>query len=396
MTRLFDRQLRTTRALLGALVGLLAMTACVSAGASGQGTKAGKPPSSAAAISMGVENAEPWDPTRPVVVAVQSGQLTDVQVQDRQGHPVRGHLARGATTWRSTDRLLDFNARYSVRATAVDSAGLVAHRASSFRTVEPTDVVYSEITPVSRQVVGVGMPIIVSFGAPVPNRAAAERHLSVNTSQPTIGSWYWVNDQMVRWRPKDYWRPGTEVVVRSDLAGVDLGQGTWGNDDDRVKFTIGDALISTVDIANHNMVVERNGQVIRRVPVTTGKPGWDTRNGVKVIMSKDREVVMDAATIDVDKGDPEYYRLDVEYAMRVTWSGEYLHAAPWSVSSQGEENVSHGCTGMSISDASWFYEISKTGDVVEYINGSRAMEPWNGYTDWTIPWEQWRAGSALQ
>jgi len=200
---------------------------------------------------------------------------------------------------------------------------------------------------------------------------------------------------MVRWRPKDYWQPGTDVVVRSDLAGVNLGQDTWGNDDDRVKFTVGESQISTVDIANHTMVVSRGGEVVRRVPITTGKPGWDTRNGVKVIMSKDREVVMDAASIDVDQDDPEYYRLDVEYAMRITWSGEYLHAAPWSVRYQGKDNVSHGCTGMSMENATWFYNSSKIGDVVEYVNGSRSMEAWNGYTDWTVSWQDWKQGSAL-
>lgn len=396
MMRLLARQLRTTRALSGAVVGLLALTACVSAGASNQGTQPGEPTVSAATISIQAAGAKSWNPQRSVVVAVKSGQLTDVRVTDRQGHSIKGQLGRGATTWRSTQPLIEYNARYSVRATAVDSAGLVAHQAGSFRTVAPEHVVYSEITPSGGAVVGIGMPIIISFGEPVPNRAAAETHLSVKTSRPTLGGWYWVSDQMVRWRPKNYWLAGTVVVVRSDLAGVSLGQGTWGNDDDRVSFTIGDAMVSTVDIANHSMVVERNGQVVRRVPVTTGKPGWDTRYGVKVIMSKDREVVMDAATINVDKDDPEYYRLDVEYAMRVTWSGEYLHAAPWSESSQGEENVSHGCTGMSLANATWFYNSSKVGDVVEYINGSRTMEPWNGYTDWTIPWDQWRAGSALR
>jgi len=113
---------------------------------------------------------------------------------------------------------------------------------------------------------------------------------------------------------------------------------------------VGSETISTVDIAKHMMVVKRGNEVLRRIPVTTGKPGWDTRVGTKVIMSKSRNVVMDAASIDVDPSDPEYYRLDVEYAMRVTWSGEYLHAAPWSESSQGEENVSHGCTGMSLAN----------------------------------------------
>ena len=99
---------------------------------------------------------------------------------------------------------------------------------------------------------------------------------------------------------------------------------------------------------------------------------------------------MDAATLDVDEGDPEYYRLDVEYAMRLTWSGEYVHAAPWSVESQGEENVSHGCTGMSLENAGWFYNMSKPGDVITYVNGSRQPEPWNGYTDWNLSWESGR------
>ena len=104
---------------------------------------------------------------------------------------------------------------------------------------------------------------------------------------------------------------------------------------------------------------------------------------------------MDAATLDVDEGDPDYYRLDVEYAMRLTWSGEYVHAAPWSASSQGEENVSHGCTGMSMRDAGWFFNASKPGDVINYVNGPRQPEDWNGYTDWNLSWSEWKKGSAL-
>jgi lipoprotein-anchoring transpeptidase ErfK/SrfK len=200
---------------------------------------------------------------------------------------------------------------------------------------------------------------------------------------------------MVRWRPKTYWRPGTDVMARSKLEGVNLGGGVWGDDDDLTRFTVGAATISTVDIGKHTMTVEQGGEVIRKIPVTTGKAGWDTRVGTKVIISKQREVVMDAATLDVDESDPEYYRLDVEYAMRLTWSGEYVHAAPWSVDSQGDDNVSHGCTGMSMADAAWFYNLSKPGDVITYVNGSRQPEPWNGYTDWNLSWDQWQKGSAL-
>jgi lipoprotein-anchoring transpeptidase ErfK/SrfK len=329
------------------------------------------------------------------VIKVDDGRLTDVDVRSRDGKRVIGKVSDNGKVWRSTDPLLNYDTTYKLQARAVDAAGLATKKSGRFHTVKPKSRVYTDVSPFGGAVVGVGMPIIVSFSAPVPNRAEAERQLNVDTSPQTVGSWYWVSDQMVRWRPKEYWKSGTDVTVTSKLAGVDLGDGTWGDDDDRVHFSVGQQLISTVDIASHRMVVEQDGNVIRRIPVTTGKAGWDTRNGVKVIISKDRNVVMDAATLNVDESDPEYYRLDVEYAMRLTWSGEYLHAAPWSESSQGDENVSHGCTGMSTANAAWFYNLSKPGDIVEYVGGTRTMEPWNGYTDWTMSWSDWKQGSAL-
>jgi len=389
------RPSRATAALSGALMAT-ALTACMTAGADDQERGGGdETPTSAASISVKAAGADSWDPSRPLVISASAGQLTHVQVRDRVGHKVAGNVMRHGTVWRSDSVPLDYDMAYTVQARAVDVDGLATRKTARFRTADPKDLVYSSITPFTHQVVGVGMPIIVSFDEPVPNRAEAERHLSVKTSPQTLGAWYWVNDQMVRWRPKEYWRAGTDVVVRSQLVGVNLGNGTWGNDDDRVKFSVGSRIVSTVNIAKHRMVVVRGDEVLRTVPVTTGKIGWDTRNGVKVIMSKERNVVMDAATLDVDSGDPEYYRLDVEYAMRLTWSGEYIHAAPWSVMSQGEENVSHGCTGISQSDAAWFYNLSKTGDVIRYVGGHREMEPWNGYTDWTMSWSDWKQGSAL-
>ena len=58
--------------------------------------------------------------------------------------------------------------------------------------------------------------------------------------------------------------------------------------------------------------------------------------------------------------------------MRVTYSGEFIHAAPWSVGSQGYANVSHGCTGMSTANADWLYHMTVRGDVVEYVGTDRA------------------------
>jgi lipoprotein-anchoring transpeptidase ErfK/SrfK len=329
------------------------------------------------------------------VVKAQQGTLTNVVVSDERGRKVAGDFAERKSVWRSDESPLAYDTRYLVKATAEDSDGVATRASSWVRTVKPKRLAYTTVTPYGGGVVGVGMPVVMTFDQPVQRKAAVERQLSVSTKPATLGAWYWVNDQMVRWRPKSYWRPGTDVTVRTRLEGVNLGKGVWGDDDDLTRFSIGAATISTVDIGRHTMVVEQNGDVLRKLPITTGKPGWDTRVGTKVIISKEREVVMDAATLDVDENDPEYYRLDVEYAMRLTWSGEYVHAAPWSVDSQGEDNVSHGCTGMSLADAGWFYNLSRPGDVITYVNGTRQPEAWNGYTDWNLSWEQWKKGSAL-
>lgn len=368
------------------------LAACTTAGAGGPAGVAATP-ESVASIRISAEGERDWNPRRPIVVTVKRGTLTDVVVRDERGRKVPGGFSDRKQRWASDAAPLPFNTRYTVEARAVDAEGLSTRSRSTLRTVKPQRMAYTGISPSGT--VGVGMPIIVTFDQPVARKAVAERRLKVTTAPQQVGGWYWVNDQMVRWRPKEYWRPGTDVTVRTQLAGVELGQGVWGDDNDVARFSVGDAMISTVDIGNHTMTVTRNGEVIRKMPITTGKDGWDTRIGTKVIISKQREVVMDAATLDVDENDPEYYRLDVEYAMRLTWSGEYVHAAPWSVRSQGEDNVSHGCTGMSTQNASWFYSMTLPGDVVNYVNGTRTMEAWNGYTDWNMSWQEWKQGSAL-
>lgn len=370
------------------------LAACSVAGAETAGGSRG-PGVAQATIAVRPDGATGWHPDRPVIVSAQEGTLTKISVTDGKGHAVRGRLMAGHTIWRSTVPMLAFDTRYRVHAVAVDAAGLQTKVRSSFRTVRPEHLVDVGIMPSDGAVVGVGMPVIVTFDEPVPDRATAERRLVVQTTPRVTGGWYWVSDQQVRWRPRSYWAPGTTVEVTADLTGVDLGQGAWGDDTDTAHFTVGDAVVSTVDIADHTLKVRRNGELLRTIPVTTGKPGWDTRNGVKVIISKERTRVMDAASIEVPANSPEYYRLKVEYALRVTWSGEFLHAAPWSVADQGHDNVSHGCTGMSLENAAWFYDLSTPGDVVEYVNGTRELEPWNGYTDWNIAWSDWKAGSAL-
>ena len=145
-----------------------------------------------------------------------------------------------------------------------------------------------------------------------------------------------------------------------------------------------------------HMRITRNGQTIRVIPITTGKKGFETRSGVKVIENKELTRLMDASTGGTNKTDPEYYRLTVQFAMRLTDTGEFLHAAPWSVGAQGHANVSHGCTGMSLENAKWLYNQSEIGDVVIYTGNDRPMEGFNGIGLWNIPLDQWTQGSALK
>jgi lipoprotein-anchoring transpeptidase ErfK/SrfK len=186
------------------------------------------------------------------------------------------------------------------------------------------------------------------------------------------------------------------VHVDVDVNGVDAGNGIYGQEDREVDFEIGDAHIYQVDAQTHEMKVFENGKLLRTLPITTGKPGFTTRSGVKVIMEKFESKRMNSETVGIPAGSAEAYDINnVQWAMRVTNSGEFIHAAPWSTGSQGNANVSHGCTGMSTADAGWLYAMSRRGDVVEYTGTDRPMTFDNGYGDWNKSFRDYQEGSAL-
>ncbi len=240
------------------------------------------------------------------------------------------------------------------------------------------------------------MPVIATFDVPVNNKAAFEKHMSVQSTPKQAGAWHWISDNEAHWRPKKYWQAGTKVSVDIDVNSVDAGNGVYGQESRKVDFTVGDANIYKVNAQTHQMQVFSNGKLLRTIPITTGKPGFTTRSGTKVIIEKFESKRMNSETVGISRNDPEAYDIDdVQWAMRVTYSGEFIHAAPWSVGSQGYANVSHGCTGMSTDNAGWLYSISKRGDVVEYTGTDRPMEFTNGYGDWNESFPEYAKGSAL-
>jgi len=354
---------------------------------------------SVATISLSpAPTGKPVAPATPLVVKVKAGRLTDVVVSGPHG-PVAGTLSVDGLVWTAESGVLDYNAKYAVKATAVDRTGLPTALSETIATVAPTNFLSFTASPGSTQVVGVGMPMRVDLDHKISNpgqRAAVERHLAVTANgQPVVGGWRWQTDDVLVYRPKVFWPGNATIALTASFKGVRFSSSLWGEKEVVSTFRTGPAMVSYVDMRTDQLRVTKDGTTIRTIPITTGKPGFETRSGIKVIMSKERTRIMDAATGGTAKTDPEYYRLEVEYAMRITNSGEFLHAAPWSVAHQGHSNVSHGCTGMSTGNAAWLYANSRPGDVVIYTGNSRTIEGGNGITVWNVSWSRWQKYSAL-
>jgi lipoprotein-anchoring transpeptidase ErfK/SrfK len=331
-----------------------------------------------------------------VEVEAENGSLERVQLVAGK-KKIPGAISENGSTWLAEERL-EPGVSYRLTGVAADEDGLTRSIERSFKTAPLSldQQTYASIAPLDGETVGVGMPVVVMFDVAVTDRAEVERNLEVESKPAQPGSWHWISDNEVHWRPKSYWKPGTDVTVNADINGVDAGNGIYGQMDRTSSFTVGDSLIMKIDVNAHTMKVVENGKTLRTLPISAGKPGFTTRSGVKVIIEKHRYKDMDAATTGISEGDADYYNIsNVEYAQRVTYSGEFIHAAPWSVGSQGSENVSHGCIGMSTEDAGWLYSLTKRGDIVDVVGSDRQMEPTNGYGDWNVSWPDYRAGSAL-
>ncbi|NPC95466.1 Ig-like domain-containing protein [Nocardioides sp. zg-DK7169] len=333
---------------------------------------------------------------RVVEVGAEHGRLSRVRLSagERQ---VPGRLTDDGSAWRASARLEPGTA-YTLRVVGSDGAGERVAESRSFRTraLSLAEQTFASVAPLDGETVGIGMPVVVTFDVPVTDQATFEKHMTVRSEPQQAGSWHWMSATEARWRPRKYWRPGTRVSVDIDVNSLPAGGGIYGQESRRLAFEVGDAHVYRVDAAAHQMRVFTNGSLVRTFPITTGKEGFTTRSGVKVIMEKSESRRMNSETVGIAAGSADSYDIDnVQWAMRLTTSGEFIHAAPWSVGSQGSANVSHGCTGMSTADAAWLYAQSRRGDVVEYVGTDRPMTVENGWGDWNLPFAEYRDGSAL-
>lgn len=229
---------------------------------------------------------------------------------------------------------------------------------------------------------GVGTVIRIEFAYPVPDeqKALLEEATTIITSKPYgIGAWSWPNDTTMAFRPKEFWPAYTDVKVDFDWERNKLA--TY---DPEVRFRIGRELIFTIPADKLVGKVKRDGVTIRRVPVSLGKATWETASGVKTILERYAMKRM------VNPGPREPYDVNVPYALRLTPSGEYLHAAPWNLYNLGVASTSHGCTNMSMEDAIWFYENAFEGDPVITTDTGVELDWYEGPgAMWNIDWDDW-------
>ena len=416
MTRLFRRTLLVVAAAvtLSACTGApadqgSALPGSTTVGVSGSGASAVS--SSAAPVSRAVISTSPADAATgasvlaPVVVKAADGTLDAVAVTNPEGAEVTGALSPDGTTWTSGEPL-GFGRTYRIEATARDSAGLPTSSSSSFTTVAPAGVIFPSFEPPpDRGQVGVGQPVSVIFDSPPPDKAAAERALTVTSVPAQVGGWYWVDDRTVHYRPQVYWQAGTQITVDAKIYGVDLGGGMYGETDRTLNLTIGQSKIATIDDATKQMVVTIDGQVVRQYPVSMGRDDSTTVDGEVISFVTPSGIYVAQEKYDVKQMSSASYGLPTDYALgydsaiplavRLSNSGIFAHSAPWSVADQGVRNVSHGCINMPPDDAQWFYDTFSYGDIVQVTGTSTQLAPHDGYGDWNIPWDQWVRGSAL-
>jgi lipoprotein-anchoring transpeptidase ErfK/SrfK len=276
----------------------------------------------------------------------------------------------------------------ALAATIGDAA---ATRSWDFTTAAASKVLSVKLTPGDNATVGVGMPIVVKLNSPVadPERPVLEKRIVVTTNPPQAGAWHWFSPTELHWRPQNLWAAHTQVSVAANVAGFGSGEGAVAVSNVTTNWATGDAHISVVDSVKHIMAVSTNGVPVRLIKVSTGQAKYPTHSGVHVVSEKSPSVVMDSATVGIPRNSPDGYYETVKWDVRISNSGEFVHAAPWSVKSQGSSNVSHGCVNVSTADGEWFFNYSNPGEVVMITGTPLQLQPTNGIGDWQIPWAQW-------
>ena len=393
-------------ALVAATASAALLTGCAGlqlhggSGGSGAGGDASPVATQKPAPKLSVASPAPWD--APLKVAVTTGALTSVAVTEKaSATPLAGAVDPSSGIWTSTERPSP-GAVYRIAVVVADGE-TSANLAGAVRIAQMPDAakIHFGILPGSGQTVGVNAPIVIRFDHNVTRKDAVENALTVSSTTPLVGAWHWINPSEIHFRPKTAWPAHTKVQVDFKLDGVQVSDTRYGTRDSVSLFTIGDAHQTIVDDTTHTFVYKVNGKVVFNWVTSLGKPEFETRSGNYIVLEKDalREMTSCQAQITCDKTDPQYYDLKVQWDTRLSWSGTFIHGAPWD-SHLGLADVSHGCIHLTLAHAKTYFDLAQYGDIVNVLHTSRTIDDLvakgdPGASDWNTTWSSWLAGSAL-
>ncbi|MEU8814703.1 Ig-like domain-containing protein [Actinoplanes sp. NPDC048796] len=407
---------RTLVALMAtAVITPLALSAC------GDGDKGDKPHAwvdpSASSTAKGGETQQPVteSATVPISLAVTpasgkagvpvsteigfkvaGAKVTTVALKDSAGAAVKGTLRPDGSSW-VPSAPLKTKQTYAATVTATAEGGQTKTATTTFTTMgAPGKKTGTGLYLFDGKTYGVAMPVVVEFspGIKKADRAAVERRLFVTTSPAQPGVWSWTSSgTQAYYRGPEFWKSGTTIAVRVAVGGLPTGGGRYGDRDRSATAKIGRDFQMKVDNASKKMTVVRDGKTVKTMPVSLGKKSTPSSSGTMVVMDKLAETVFDTTA---ELGPVNGYRTEIQYAQRLTWSGQYIHSAPWSTGDQGSRNVSHGCVNVSPSNARWLFENTLIGDPVTVKGTEDKLDYGNGWTPWNVSWEEFKKGSALK
>jgi lipoprotein-anchoring transpeptidase ErfK/SrfK len=334
-------------------------------------------------------------PVSPISVQVGDGWLQHVALTNSSGKVVAGALNRDRTVYTITEPL-GYDATYTWSGSAVGHDGKAVALKGKFSTVSPSKKISGAFQLADGQTVGIAAPIIIQFDAPIIDKAAVEKALTVTTDPPVEGSWAWLPDEAqgarVHYRTREYYPAGTKVNVNAKLYGVPFGDGAYGADDISLRIEIGRRQVVKAEVTSHRIQVVTDAGVIMDFPCSYGeadKARNVTRNGIHVVTEKYADFYMSNPAAG-------YTNAHERWAVRISNNGEFIHANPSSAGAQGNSNVTNGCINLSTADAAEYYPTAMYGDPVEVTGSSIQLSYADGdIWDWAVDWDTWVAMSAL-
>ncbi|HEU4362099.1 MAG TPA: Ig-like domain-containing protein [Mycobacterium sp.] len=391
-------RLNRRQAIAALAVGVLApntLAACFGKSGKRAESKATAAPSLTFEPAIGTPAASEVLPTAPVSVEVRDGWFQRAALTNPAGKVVAGAFNRDRTVYTISEPL-GYHAVYTWSGSVVGHDGKAVPVAGKLTTVAPNVTVDGAFQLADGQTVGVAAPIIVQFNAPITDKAAVERALTVTTDPPVEGGWAWLPDEAqgsrVHWRPRDYYPAGTKVSVTAMLYGLAFGDGAYGAQDMSLDFRIGRRQVVRAEVSSHRIEVVRDEGVIMDFPCSYGqadKARNITRNGIHVVTERYADFYMSNPAAG-------YNNIHERWAVRISNNGEFIHANPASAGAQGNTNVTNGCINLSTGDAEQYFGSAIYGDPVEVTGSSIPLSYSDGdIWDWAVDWATWRSMSAL-